>query len=346
MHLAAPLARLLRTGSPVVVSLGLGLGLAPTDAEHHLVFGPEKGTTWSRSISCESRLSGGNLEVWMNGQPVPSGFLPQLDLEFTDTIEVECVDRCLEPGKGRPRALLRTIARATHTGNGSMAASDGVEGQTWEYEAESPLVGEHLHFRWSEDDERPQVELVEGQSLEPTSEEVPRELLEDLDLRGLLPEGPVEVGADWEAPASALAGLLWPCGDLDFEFTEAEARYQPVVEERELDGTVELTLRAVEDGLARIALGGELIQTLISEGDLSEVPVASGEATDTEISTIALEGELVWSIESGLAESLNLTGAIDSELWTRKDEGQEGPPYESRMTFSGSLQIELAIEAR
>ncbi|QDU66998.1 hypothetical protein [Engelhardtia mirabilis] len=344
MQPAASLLGLLRSSSPIV--FGLGLGLVPLQADHNLTFGPTKDSSWSRSISRSSQLSGGNLEVWMNGQPVPAAFLPRLDLEFTDTIRVQCIDRYLEPGSGRPSALLRTIEQASHTGSGSMAASEGVEAQAWEYEADSPLVGDHLYFQWSEGDDEPRAQRVEGISLEPTAEEVPEGTLEDLDLRGLLPDSPVAIGAKWEAPAESLAALIWPCGNLDFEFSDEDARYQPRVRERELDGTIELTLVAVEDGLARIALRGELVETLVKQGDLSNVPIASGEATDTETSTIALEGALVWSIAAGLPVELDLTGAIDRELRTRKDDGQEGPPYESRLTFSGRLEIEMTVEDR
>lgn len=309
---------------------------------HNLEFRPAAGAAVERSLTTAVEVTGGALEVWMDGEPIPPGFLPEIEVETVNRISVEVVDRFTR-GEDQGRSLLRRFRAATHAGSGSIDGQ-GTDEETWDYSADSALAGEFVHFEWADGDASPTATLVDGDSLAPIGRALPPGLVEDLDLRGLLPADGVEIGASWTATGAALAGLIDPCGELDFQLEGEAARYLPPVEERAYGGELELTLTAVDDGLARIAVEGKVERSIVLEGDLSQVPVASGAATDTVLDNIEVEGELVWAVEAGLLHSLTLEGRVEREHWTRKDEDQPGPPFESRMDFAGELQIEMSVD--
>ena len=321
----------------LAVSIACLAPLSPALPEVVLAAAPEAGTSTSLAIRTELELQGGELTVLMNGEEVPSMFLPQLDYTMTERRTVAFTDSWTEVGAGAA-TWVRSYDELAWTNDGAMTMVMGADEQEfpWTATADTPLSGAEVRFSVSADGE------------------VARELVDDdgdanllagldahVDLRELLPAGLIEVGGWWSVDGEALGLLFVPGGDFAWELPdEAVAQMQPEIREREHGGELELHLRSLdEEGRAHCEVTGALTRTTVQPGDLTQVPVADGTATDTVEELWELSGELVWDTRSNQVVLLELEGDLEQEVRTVRDPGQEGPDYESTFAVAGSYSI-------
>ena len=77
-------------------------------------------------------------------------------------------------------------------------------------EISSVLEGESVEFVWNEEEETHDVVLPDSSALE---DEDLEGLIEDMDFRGLLPDGEVDEGDEWEIDLLVMLSLFSPGGD-------------------------------------------------------------------------------------------------------------------------------------
>ncbi len=305
-----------------------------------LRFAPSLGATLSTQITSALTQKGGDLSVVMGGQEVPAQFLPKISYEFEyqDAFEIsDRFDAAPEDVQGHWRT--RTVERATSRFEMSLDMGDGNARQL-DAEGSSPLQdaafgvgrseeGETV-ARWSSPDEsaHPGDECLDG-------------VRAALDLAALLPEDPVEIGDTWSGPASALAEILEPSGDLAWAWTGTgadEMRSDEVVEHA---GELELKLVEVSGSLATIEVRGKLVETRTTTVSLDEVPVADGEATEVSTTAYDIEAELRWDIRAHVLAALELEAEGTGDQETTRNEDQPGPTYASNLRHTGALKLQL-----
>jgi hypothetical protein len=298
-----------------------------------------------RTIKILTTVDSGDLEVVMNDQPVPKQFLPELSLTLNVDETFEIVDRYVKAkGEMTGYPLVREITEAAHRAQFEMDMGDydGGESGEWTVDGSSPIEGSAFEIgrdgddgivaAWIDPETSPDEALLEH-------------LRPEIDVAGLLPEKPVEIGASWEADAAALAELLEPSGNLSWKWDGNGADYMPGPSETDHSGVLELRLAEMLDGdIARIVMTGELVVVETSESTLEEVPVVDGTATDVTTTKYAARGELRWNVRAGVLHSLELECEGQGDQVTTKDPDQDGPSYESTMSSEGTLKV--TVECR
>ncbi len=310
----------------VPVLLGSRAGVA-------LVHSPAEGAERTLTVLLEGSLTGGELEVIMDGNPVPASFLPELDLEVHDERRYDLSERAQEDG------WVRSYDRLSWTNHGSMGVSeeDGSGTYPWTAEGRSALTGRKLRFEPSgegfdcafADDEGGDAALLEGVGAV-------------LDGRELLPRQAVDVGESWTVDGAELGFLFEPAGELAWEFPpEAAMHLLPEIRSRSVAGELALELTKLERDVAHCTIAGRLVRTTTQKGDLSQVQVVDGTATDTVSETWDVEGELLWSAKRSELVSLKLAGELASATRTERDPGQAGSTYVSLFHARGSQSLSI-----
>lgn len=317
----------------------------PTDDQVSLRLAPTAGTVSTHTVQIQRAVEGGDMAVVMNGTEVPAQFLPKLNFEFNTSTAATVTDHFLpesiaaENGATGPWRK-RTLEDLSETFDMSLSLDADTTDVTTE--ASSDLDGQPFLIGQDEDGE------VIARWADPDSE-APDRLLDHvrpaLHLEGLLPAEPIATGSTWEASASALAGVLNLGETLPWTWSESAAGNAPTPGATTLEG--DLDLRAVdvrtEDGVVfcTISVDGEVIETSTRASDLSQVPVADGNATETTTTTYTVEGELVWNVTAGHMATFQLDGEGEGEQATVKDAGQPGPDYSSTTQHTAELNVQV-----
>jgi len=322
--------------------LVLALPLAGNIEVGPLTFAPEEGGSWKKSFTQKAHMEFDELLVVVNGDEVPAEALPELEVTVTEDYSVVVTDVFVKVGKGRPTELHRTFDEIEYMA-GNLFSMISLEGETstdGEATGESPLEGETVVFEWDADEEeytRSFQDDGDAKLLE--------ELVEDMDARTLLPDEDIEVGDSWKLDASAFFAFAKPGGDLQLEITGDEsATWQRVTEDEEISGEATLTLKSVEDGIATVEIEGEMTVVSTGAGDLSQVPVAEGSATQTDTAEFEFEGTLRWDTENGLLQSLDIDSEGTVASHTEADEPGEMGTYEHTLTMSGTNSLRVLFE--
>lgn len=241
------------------------------------------------------------------------------------------VDMRVTPPGGKPRAL----------------ALDGG----------SPLAGASVLFRWiPARDEWGRI--YDG--LETSEEFLPR-LAPAIDLAGLLPPGPVAVGARWTIDAAGMRSVFDYGGQIPVRFAKGAdpllARTTALgvggplheVVAGELTGAIEAELAAVDAGVARIVLKADVRaardQTALNQSKLTPPELYDGRVVESALVewTFRGEGELTWLVDAGRAQRLALSGAetVRLKLALKDVHGSSG----SDLSLAGGLKLSIDVSA-
>jgi hypothetical protein len=298
----------------------------------------------ARRIACEVsyELSGGALEVEMDGTPIPTEYLPRIDFSMEDERRLVVVDAFDEDGWVR----LYDEAAWSNGGVLELDSSGSVEAFPWTADGNTPLLGRKVRF----DREAGGARAKAGATAFADDRAADAALLDglqvDLGLGELLPERAVAVGDTWSIDGELLAGLFEPGGDLAWQLPpEAAAYLVRDVRSQAFAGALELELDAVADGVARCTVKGELVRTTIQAGDLSRVPVTDGTATETVMLTWSVEGAFDWSVAERRLVLLDLAGDLRQVTRTVRDADQPGPGYSSVMRVEGDRKLKVTCAA-
>lgn len=213
----------------------------------------------------------------------------------------------------------------------------------------SPLVGETVVFIAKQAD-APLVGVWPPDRR--GDEELLEDLVEDLDLRGLLPAHAVAVGDSWKADVSVVRDLLFPGGDLKSHSKNAAAAApedRKLAQDlgRDIEGNLTVRLESVEGELARLALTLDVKLT-----GSSPIPTAA----DTEFRspvrgtrqvtwTYEGGGSATWHVAKGRLTSLELAAdALETEIETTTTPFPSGTiDVVTTSTFTGKLTLGLSI---
>lgn len=337
----------------------LPLTLLPLAGEAELHFAPEAGTSATKTFTEASSWELEDVQIRAQGQPVDQA-VPEMSGSATRTLVV--TDEYTAVADGRPTKLGRRFD--TIEGENELEMSVDTMAESYSVDFDSELAEQSVHFAWNEEQKRFDCKNAAGESSRALEG-----LLEDLDLRGLLPGKEVEVLDSWELEPQALVDVLrmggdtglrhegQPSGDF-FLLTPAQVLMTTLLSPSnartgtggELSATWDETTKEGEHELAVITIEGELE----AEGDLSDrLEFLLGEvgAEDSDFIVNAewaleCEGQLVWNLTLGRFESFRLESETTIQILAEWEMEFNGMAIDNELeaSLSGTSLFEAAAK--
>jgi hypothetical protein len=314
--------------------------LSPPGRDVELRYAPAEGTVLERTFDAHARYELTQVELSVNGEAIEVDEIPELTNDFHEHVGVTDELETVDVGSGRPTALIRTFDSLTQT---FVVASEEDEATS---ESSSDLEGRSLRYEL-EDDEWSIAADDDGDDPE---DDLAEWLLEDMDLRAVLPDEAVAVGDEWEIGPELYLSFMWPGGLVGWYSDEEEAPGEAdremnaqTIENLEGGGTVTFEELREEDGV-RVAVLRVTLEVETSCGSEAELEGATM-TVEVEIER-SLEGTILWDVDSHHALSAELAGE-GSRLTTRTRtlETEEGElELEEVQLFEGTIGYEATFE--
>lgn len=320
------------------------------------------GATVERTFHHESELSLEDMSMLMDGEepPMPPG---GGDMEQEISIETHLVvrDVTLDVKEGRATGIKRSFSEFEGTHSLQMVDPMGGEhgGETVE---ESQLEGKTVVFerdedeittRWADGDDGDD-ELLDGLTM-------------SMDFDVVLPEeGEAKKGDKWTVPASLLATLARPAGNLHLQPAEgSKAGFGAMPEgpghpEPDYAGEVEATFTDVREEDGRRLGAIELTIDVLALLDLSEMTAMAAEPPEDappgmvmpEIDSVEREmqyegeGLVLWDLDTGRLQSLEIRCEVRRTETTRMtiQLGDNESEIEQTMVLSGTESWEVSVD--
>ena len=313
-------------------------------------FAPAEGSSLRKRFTERTSLALDFAEMRMGDQTMKP---PGLEFDVEVAREVAVLDTYVALGEGRPARLSRVFDRI----GGSLQASTKEEGRGSEVAQaryESPLAGLEVVFTW--DKERGRYGVAFGQKVENGDERLLGGLVEDADLRALLPASDAGVGDEWALDPAALGPLLRPCGDLRWMPVPGKApdpgalviaHFYGVGEAgTAFAGHAKARLVSLANGEAIIRVDLDVSAERDAHGRMVEMAgEMPGQGKDSVpfdafrvTTTVDGTATLVWDLAAGRARSFKLEANVGAVL-NAKIRGQK-----LQMTYELSGKTTLALE--
>ncbi|MEM7309826.1 MAG: hypothetical protein AAF682_24330 [Planctomycetota bacterium] len=278
-------------------------------------FAPAEGSELTKrfEVSFEAEIE--ELSIKM-GQTTLDDYFDDVDLTLSTDLAVDVTDTFRRVADGRPVELIRRFDGIESRTKLDYVANT-VSGEV-ELELASDLDGRRVRFLEDAEDEDDRIELLDAD--ETDGDLVVQGLVEDMDLRALLPDNDVERGDSWKVDPSELGTLLLPGGSLHLrpvddeddtlELFQSLAGIPPAeLAESELEGWITCTYMGTRerDGieLARIEIDFDVDGRVDLEPLLLRVLDDLWSGSNYALSDAALSidltgtGELDWNVEAG-----------------------------------------------
>jgi len=329
-----------------------------------IAFTVSEGTSNTKTFTNSMTMSLDDMQMLLNGNESP--MMPQIDMTIQSGLTIGVSDEYVKMGDGAPATLKRTYDSLEQTREMEMEMDimGQVQNQDSSTGSESELLGETVIFTLSEGEYVPSFAEGEG------DEKLLENLAEDLDLRGLLPDGEVEEGAEWKIDPIVLKDILVPGGDLKFIPEEADGEDMMGMDSEmgdfedwfsdDIEGEILATftgMKETDEGkkVAVITISVELANAVdltekMQEGlENADLPPEAG---DMEMNSMdiemELEGEatLLWDLTAGCAHSFEMDSEISLLVDMSMSVSAQGMDMDidQSMEFSGSMNATASIE--
>lgn len=303
-----------------------------------------------RTFELDTRLELESRVLTIDGEAADDEDASALEIRSHATETYVFVDSIVRVARGRPAELVRRFEKLAQSDE--TRVEDGADGETTVTEFDSALEGRSVRFTWDEETGEYERELVrtEGEPEGAADAELVAGLVEDLDLRGILPESAVDIGEAWEFDVRALDRMLRPGGDLQLLGSDGEGEDEDF--DRHVDEAIDATLKG--KATARLAslreVEGRNCAVLSIEGETT----ANGEFEDDDLGGVTIElasratGEIVWDLAAGHVVSAELAADVRTRFVRKVEFDFEGETVrvEDDMTFSGTTKLEISVVAR
>lgn len=182
---------------------------APVDSP---AFAPEEGTTLTKSYTLVITSEMDDTTMTMNGDDSMS---PEMEVTSTTTRTLVVTDEIVSMGDGQPKVLNRgfdTLGLEVHSPVSMSMQGMDIDADM-HHTGTSPLDSKSVKFSWDAD-----AEAYTRAWIDDDSDAAPLEgLIEDMDMRGLLPGADASVGDTWDVEPSVIINILFAGGDLSWE---------------------------------------------------------------------------------------------------------------------------------
>ncbi|WP_145183147.1 hypothetical protein [Planctomycetes bacterium Pla163] len=330
---------------------------APTLAES-LTRNAAEGETRVRTIEASREMSLVDMVIRFDGEEIPADQLGDIEGSQTDSYSVVVSDTFSSVADGRATKLTRTYTTlgGESAMEGGMLAAMGAEDSSKELSSE--LEGEDVIFTWDGEEEDYVASLPEESTLD---EDLLEDLLGDYEFAELLPDGDIEVGAEWDIDPAFFEFMVEPGGEMHLKPSDADANeYDEMAEQIEeagveptYEGTLKGKLVSVEEGVAKIEITIEIEMTLDLSGELEpmtqDTPMGELEINPVEVvveRTAEGTGTLMWHVAKGRLISFTMEADV-TEVNTSNveiDFGGETMEQFQELTQEGSIEVSYTIE--
>ncbi|MBK7643116.1 MAG: hypothetical protein IPJ19_08695 [Planctomycetes bacterium] len=272
-------------------------------------FGVKEKAKLSKVFEDEAKFHSTSISVEIDGKDI-EGAMDGLKVSIEESSRIEVSDVYGAPKEGKPSTVKRSFDKLTgkSTQNVELPPQANHEPIEESKERSSELEGKTVVFTLGDEgeykaafeDEKGDAALLEG-------------LTEDMDMRGLLPDGDVEADKSWDIGAKVFYSVVGtPGGDLKLKSEDDKDDSTKFDEElrNNVEGSGKGTYKGTRDvdghKCAVIALHAEFKTNGEREESDEEGP---GGTMAMEIS-YTIEGELLWNLEAGHFQSCKM----DSEI--------------------------------
>lgn len=329
-------------------------------------FAPAEGTSAVKTFETKGEFTLDDMAVTLNGQQAP--MMPEMEMTMNTSQRVVVTDEYVAVRPGGTKKLRRRFDDLGSTMSMSMKMEMMGQSQNQDnnVKATSELAGKTVVFTWDEEADDYKVAFEEGDG----EAELLEDLIEDMDLRVLLPAGEVKEGDEWEIPVKGLASVLAPGGNL--QLMPEESGRDPMgmgnmsgmgslsdwlgeMLEGKATGTYAGTRKSdgATLGVIKIALDikgsndmTEMVQEAMSNADLP--PEAGNIEFDHMDIEFAMEGEgeLLWDLEANRMHSFEISGPMKLTIDMAMKMSAQGQnlSIEQSMELSGTNSLSASAE--
>lgn len=331
-----------------------------------IAFAPNEGASVTKTFTSLMEFSMDEMGMLMNGDDNP--MMPSMEMDMTMTQSVTVSDTYGSMNGRRPSQITRTFDAVANDIEMDMTVESmgSVDEQSATGTGGSPLEGSSVTFTWDGDAGEYTKAFAEGSEGE--AEHLDG-LVEDMDLRCLLPTGEVSEGDEWDIPLNGLVDILAPGGNLLVEvemdgqaagpggpdpamFSNLREMVGDLLEgsatgkyagSREVDG-VKLAVIEIEIEIDTANDMAEMFEEMMAEQIPAEIDM-SLDRVDVEFA-LESSGELLWNMSGGHVHSLVLEGesAVSMEMEMGMNAGGQAMNMEMNMEMSGTLKNMVATE--
>ncbi|MCP3914059.1 MAG: hypothetical protein GY711_00710 [bacterium] len=357
--LQAPLQASL--GTACVLSAPILVAWAAT--ADRVAFAPRVGSELERTVKTRMTLELQTVETTVDGEGDHGR--PEIGITLAWDRGLVVTDRFDAMRYGAPAKLRRSYD--TIEASSSHTLEIGPETEEGESSGSSPLQDSVVLFEWNEEEQ----EYERTFEADGPSELLPG-LVEDVDLRALVPGDEVAEGAEWTVDAAAFLALLLPGGELGLEHEASEHERRPeavmfgvgpeiCVDPAYLVGEPDdaSSVKAKYTG-AREVDGGRVgvvqvrfeitstrdaqqtLQAFADELDEAEIDVSVG-ALELGLNG---EAELLWDLEAGRLAGFDWTAnaTVVVERVAQVAMGAREAELETDLTFTGEISQSITVE--
>jgi hypothetical protein len=331
-----------------------------------VAFGVAEGASKTKTITNVVTLSLDEMSMMMGGQPSP--MTPNIELTTESTTTIEIVDDYDKMGDGAPKKLTRTYQTLSKSESKEMEMEvmGQVTNQDSSNDAASELEGVSVVFSWDDD----AGEYVASFPDEDGDEELLENLSEDMDFRGLLPDGDVDEGDEWKLDPIDLGDLLAAGGDLKFVPEDSEDE-DPMSMGGDMGSAndwfnedIEGEAKAVFEGTRKTDDGVEVgvikltfaISNAIDATEEAQEAMENGEmppgVEDMSINSVDVEvelegeGTLLWNLKEGYLYSFDVTSEMLLNMDMSMSISAQGMDIEidQGMEFAGDMSTSVTVQ--
>ena len=337
--------------------------IASALVEDSVTFAPKDGTTLTKTYTLAQTMEVTDTSMSVGGTDFP------MDMEMTmEVTQITAMTDTFETmGEGKPTKLVRLYKDASMEMAGeSETKVPGMPGEDASINGTgtSALKGKKVHFTW---------DAEKGEYTKKFDEETEGEeshldgLVEDTDLRGLLPDKAVSEGDEWDAENSVVLELFSPGGNWQWNLEGIEApgmgggpdaemmSDMRMVLGESMEGSVTCRYEGMKekDGSQYMAIAVEI--NIDSENDLTEHVNESMEEADIpvpmEVTSVVMsmvlegKGTLYWDGESGHMYAFDYKGEFEMNMEMAMSIEQGGTQeIEMSMDMDGTMELGVETE--
>jgi len=332
-----------------------------------IAFAPEDGTSVTVTFLTTSEMTLDDMQMLMNGQE--NAMMPSIEMDMITTTENQFTDTYERMAKGQPARLKRTYDSIQTAINGETTMEMMGEEQSEDLAGSGTSELEGVSVLFNLKDGEYIKSWPEG---EEGDDELLEDLLEDVSLRRMLPEGDVSEGESWDIDLSIMLDLLAPGGDLSLELEmEGGDNAMSLGPDTDMMSDIREMLGGNMDGAITGKLTGyrdvEGARVAVIEIDIEvdcttdmvdmmrekieeSLPPEAGVEVDLSSVDVSYvmegDGELLWNASAGhiAGVSLEMEVAMSMEMAMGMDAGGQQMDMEMAMEMSGTTEVTVEVE--
>lgn len=337
------------------LSLG-GVALAAALPALELVFKVDEKTKLTKTFVDDASFSTTDFRIEVDGNEIDAEGMPEISISVSNKTTVTVTDEYAKMAEGQPAVLKRTFDKLAGDSTEKVDLPEGAPGgdQEKETKRESELEGKTVVFTWDAKEE--EYSKAYSEDTKDGDDALLEDLVEDMDLRGFLPEKKVSEGDTWELTGAEIFEIVGiPGGDMhiDAEDDDENEDEKPtmtaqMLENAEGKGTATFVEMREVDGkkLAVIKITGEVKSNGATPMKNPEGAPPMERTRKMEVA-YETEGELLWDPAAGHFVNCELASKIKMTMrMCMEGEGPDGNSHSINQVFEfeGEAKFSASVE--